>query len=83
MEKERGSESLTDVICVSPKAAEMDRLNILKILLRAGEKAYGRRKLGRISSYFHYHKGPYIKDVRKISWILDPLPPFSAFWLDL
>ena len=23
--------------------------------------------------------GPYIKDVRKISGILDPLPPFSAF----
>ena len=55
MEKERGSESLTDVICVSPKAAEMDRLNILKILLRAGEKAYGRQKLGGISPHFHYY----------------------------
>ena len=29
------------------------------------------------------HKGPYIKDVRKIFGILDPLPPLSAFWLDL
>ena len=28
-------------------------------------------------------KGPYIKDVRKIFGILDPLPPLSAFWLDL
>ena len=27
--------------------------------------------------------GPYIKDVRKIFGILDPLPPLSAFWLDL
>lgn len=31
------------------KACEMDRVNILKILLRAGEKAYGRPKLGWIS----------------------------------
>ena len=28
-------------------------------------------------------KGPYIKDARKIFGILDPLPPLSAFWLDL
>ena len=27
--------------------------------------------------------GPYIKDVRRIFGILDPLPPLSAFWLDL
>ena len=28
-------------------------------------------------------KGPFIKDVGKIFGILDPLPPLSAFWLDL
>ena len=27
-------------------------------------------------------KGPYIKDVRKISGIFYPLPPLSAFWAD-
>ena len=36
------------------KACEMDRVNILKILLLAGEKAYGRPKLGRISSEKHF-----------------------------
>ena len=29
------------------------------------------------------YKGPYIKDVRKIFGILDPLPPLSTFCLDL
>ena len=28
-------------------------------------------------------QGPYIKDVRKIFGILDPLPPLSEFWIDL
>ena len=26
-----------------------------------------------------FHKGPYIKDVRKIFGFFDPLPPLSAF----
>ena len=31
----------------------------------------------------HSSLGPYIKEVRKIFRILDPLPPLSAFLLDL
>ena len=37
------------------KACEMDKVDILKILLSAGEKALGRRKLGRISSDIHFN----------------------------